>query len=174
MSVLRIHLSVPMTQMAGMHAMDAAASARISEPTVRFTKVYPKGWFRLRTLLKANPTAARVWGFLIEAAGHDNAIVCTYDVLADELEVSARTIMRAVSYLEEHGALVIAKVGTANAYILNPDETWKTYEEHKSFCAFNAKTLASKKQNQNLRRRLTHLIEAQEREPELFEPDTTG
>jgi hypothetical protein len=160
-----------MTQMAGISDMDAAAQARVAEPTTRFTKVYPKGWFRLRTLLKANPTAARVWGFLVETAGHDNALVCTYDVIADELEVSARTVMRAVSYLEQHGALVIAKVGTANAYILNPDETWKTYEEHKSFCAFNARTLASKKQNHNLRRRLTHLIEAQEREPELFERD---
>jgi hypothetical protein len=76
--------------------------------------------------------------------------------------------MRAVSYLDQVGALVIAKVGTANAYILNPDETWKTYEEHKSFCAFNARTLASKKQNQNLRRRLTHLIEKQEQR-ELLE-----
>ena len=141
--------------------MDAAAQARIAEPKPRFTKVYNRGWFRLRSLLNANPTAAKVWSFLVEQAGHDNAVVCTYDVLADELECSARTVMRAVSYLDQAGALVIAKVGTANAYILNPDETWKTYEEHKSFCAFNARTLASKKQNQNLRRRLTHLIEKQ-------------
>ena len=153
--------------------MDRAMASRLSEPTVRFTKVYPKGWFRLRSLLMANPTAAKVWGFLVEQAGHDNAIVCTYDVLADELECSARTVMRAISYLEEHNALVVAKVGTANAYILNPDETWKTYEEHKSFCSFGSRTLASRKQNANLRRRITYMIgsqeSSQEREADLLD-----
>jgi Fe2+ or Zn2+ uptake regulation protein len=146
--------------------MNAAVEARLKEPTVRFTKVYPRGWHRLKTLLKANPTAARVWGFLVEQAGHDNSLVCTSEVIADELEVSVRTVFRSVAFLEKAGALVIAKVGTANAYILNPEETWKTYEEHKSFCAFSSRTLASKKQNQNLRRRLTHMIEAQKEPPE--------
>jgi hypothetical protein len=150
--------------------MQGAAPA-VAERKARFTKVYPKGWLRLRTLLKANPTAARVWGFLAENAGHDNAIVCTLDVIADELEISERTVRRAVHYLNEVGALVIARVGTANAYILNPDEVWKTYEEHKHFCAFTARTLASTKANRTLKRRLTHLIDGQRSQPELFEEE---
>jgi hypothetical protein len=82
-------------------------------------------------------------------------------LLAEELEVSERTIRRAVRHLEEGNHLVVAKVGTANAYILNPAEVWKTYEEHKRFCAFGARTLASKAQNTTLKKRLTHMLEGQ-------------
>ena len=151
--------------------MNRAQEAALKEPTTRFTKVYPKGWHRLTALLRESPMAARVWTFLVENAGHDNALVCSSDVLAEGTGVSVRTVFRAIGYLERVGALVIVKIGPgANCYVLDPAETWKTYEEYRHYCAFNAKTLASKKANPHLKRRLTHMIEKQDaaREPELL------
>jgi hypothetical protein len=125
----------------------------------RFTKLYERGWDRIGQLvtLKGGPTVAKLWVFLARNCGHDNALSCTVDLLAEELEVSEKSIRRAAKYLEEHGALVIAKLGTANVYILNDGEIWKTYEDHKRFCGFRAKTLVSEKANPGLKRRLTHM-----------------
>lgn len=147
--------------------MNAATEAGLREPTARFTKVHPKGWHRLQSLLRANPIAARVWSFLVENVGHDNALVCTSDVIADGAEISVRSVFRAIAYLEKEGAMVVVKIGPgANCYVLDPAETWKTYEEHKHWCSFNTKTLASKRNNPNITRRLKLMIEEQQREKE--------
>lgn len=144
---------------------EGGAEDRPERSGPRFTKVYPKGWEALAALID-NRAAAKLYMFLANNCGHDNAVVCTYDLLAEELELSERTIRRAVRHLEEGDHIVVAKIGTANAYILNPEEVWKTYEEHKRFCGFSARALASKTENGNLKKRLTHIVE---RQPELFD-----
>lgn len=146
-----------------MQQMTPPAQPERSGP--RFTKVYPKGWEALASLID-NRAAAKLYMFLATNCGHDNAVVCTYELLAEELELSERTIRRAVRHLEEHRHLVVAKISAVNAYILNPEEVWKTYEEHKRFCGFSARALVSKTENRNLKKRLTHIIEKQ---PALFD-----
>lgn len=123
----------------------------------RFTKVYERGWEALSGLLD-NRAAAKLYVFLADKCGHDNALVCTYDVLAEELEMHERTIRRAVRDLETRKHIVVAKVGTANCYILNPDEIWKTADENKRFCGFRTRTLVSTKLNPDLKKRLTHMV----------------
>jgi hypothetical protein len=147
-----------------MAGMPDTAEAQVRGP--RFTKVYPKGWDALAGLVD-NRAAAKLYVFLADHCGHDNALVCTLDVIAEELGVNERTVRRAVRDLEERGHIVVAKVGTANAYILNPAEVWKTYEDHKRFCGFRTRTLVSKKHNPDLKRRLTHMVG----QPELFETE---
>jgi hypothetical protein len=132
-----------------------------------FTKVYPRGWKALASLID-NPAAAKLFMFLAENCGHNNAVVCTYGLLSEELSLSERTIRRAVRHLEEGKHIVIAKMGTANAYVLNPEEIWKTYEDHKVFCGFNARALVLKTENGNLKQRLTHITD---RQPVLFEDE---
>lgn len=151
--------------MAGIQDMGTHHSGRRIAPDdgpkgPRFTKVYDRGWERIGQLvtLKGGPTAAKLWVFLARNCGHDNALACSVDLLAEEIGCSERSIIRATKYLEESGALVIAKMGTANVYILNDAEVWKTYEEHHHFCGFRAKTLLSNKQNANLKRRITHMV----------------
>lgn len=134
----------------------------------RFTKVYDKGWDTIASLAE-NAMAVRVYAFLAKHAGHDNAVVCPIEVLAEELNCHPRTIMRATKWLEQQRRLVIVKVGTANAYVLDPTDLWKTYEDHKRFCSFGARTLASKAQNKTLKKRLTHMLEGQ---PDLFDAET--
>jgi hypothetical protein len=134
----------------------------------RFVKLYDKGLERLGQLitLTGGPTVAKVWLFLVTYCGHDNALACPIELMAEELNVHRKSISRATKYLEENGAIVIAKMGTANLYILNDQEVWKTYEEHKRFCGFRARALVGFKENPGIKKRLTHMI-GEPPEPEL-------
>jgi hypothetical protein len=131
----------------------------------RFAKVYREGWHALAGLLD-NKAAAKLYLFLAEHCGHDNGLVCTYELLAEETGMSERTIRRAVRYLEDGNHVAALRMGTARCYVLNPEEVWKTYEDHKRFCAFNARALVSKRENANLKRRLTHFLGSQ---PDLLD-----
>jgi hypothetical protein len=146
------------TTLAGIADMQPQASEEIRKEArgPRFTKVYSKGFQAIAALLD-NPTAAKLYLFLVNNCGHDNAVVCTYGLLSEELELSERTIRRAVRLLEDRHHIAVAKIGTANAYILNPQEVWKTYEDHKRFCGFGARALVSLTDNGNFKKRLTHL-----------------
>jgi len=107
--------------------------------------------------LKGGPTVAKVWVFLVKHCGHDNALVCSLELMAEELDVAERSIRRATRYLETHGAIVIAKVGSGNVYILNDSEVWKTYEKSHRFCGFRTRTLVGFKENPGIRTRMTRI-----------------
>lgn len=137
-----------------------------------FTKVYDKGWTTLSEIIKSNPLAAKVYVFLAQNADIHNAVVCSVELLAEEMECSTRSIMRATKWLEENRHLVIAKIATANAYILKPDDIWKTSEENKKFWSFGAAALISKTQNKTLKRRMTFMIDGKDAaQPELFDAE---
>lgn len=125
----------------------------------RFVKFYDKGLSRVESLLelKGGPTVGKLWVFLVKMAGHENALVASSELLAQHLGVTDRSIRRAAALLADSGAVVIAKVGNANCYILNDDEVWKTAEDHHRFCGFRAKALIGFDENPSLRARLTHL-----------------
>lgn len=123
----------------------------------RFVKVYPQGWKTI-VELSNDAVALRLYAFLADQAGHENALVATYATLAAELEISERTIRRAVRRLEEGEHLVVLKLGTTCVYVLNPDEVWKTKDEHKRFCSFRTRALVPFADNPMLKRRLTHAV----------------
>ena len=148
---------------------DASSGASGSVPKRRFVKLYGTGLDRLDTLfqLKGGPTVGRLWTFLVKHAGHDNALVVTVELIAEALGVHERSIRRAARVLEDAKAIVIAKLGNANVYILNDSEVWKTYEDHHRFCGFRARALIGFKENPGLRARLTHFLP----EPQLFDAE---
>lgn len=135
-------------------------------PKRRFVKLYGPGLERLDKLftIKGGPTVGRLWTFLVRHAGHDNAVVAPVDLIAEALGVNERSVRRAAAALVKADAIVVAKLGNANVYILNDGEVWKTYEDHHRFCGFRARALIGFKDNPGLRARLTHLMP----EPELF------
>lgn len=143
-------------------------SAAVSRDPVPFAKVYEKGWQALASLA-GDAAATRLYVFLASQAGHDNAVVCTYALIGQELELSERTIRRAVRRLEEGGHVVVLRVGSACAYVLNPEEVWKTAHGYKRYCAFRTQTLVPFADNPTLKRRLTHLFQGR-----LNLPDDAG
>ena len=133
--------------------------AKARRETERFTKVYSPGWEALAELIE-NPSA-RLYVFIASNCGHNNALVCSIEVLAQELGVSGRTIRRASAQLQKAGHLEVFKVGTANLYVLNKYEIWKTYEDHKNFAAIDARALVRRQQEGNIKQRLTHMLKKQ-------------
>jgi len=132
-----------------------------------FVQVYPKGWKRLQGLIRSNPSAARVYAFLAEHIdGACGAIVVSQDVMAKELGVHRRTVLRLCKQLEDAGALVRIKVGTGVcAYALDPTEIWKSWDDKKDSAAFLTRTLVLKSDRSNgqVRRKLKVMMG----EPEL-------
>lgn len=123
---------------------------------LRFTKMYPKGLHTLVDLAGSKSTL-RVYLFIVEHCGIENALVASQEMIAQELGVAARTVMRATQSLEKQGHIVVDRIANANVYILNDGEFWKTYEDHKRFSSFRAQTLVPKGKR-NLKKRLTHML----------------
>lgn len=140
-----------------------AARARSHQ---RFTQVYAKGWQTLRAIGE-NQAALRVYTFIAEHCDHLNALVCATELMAEHLKCSDRTIRRATKWLEDNHHVVVVKIGTANAYILDPSDLWKNYDKYKDYCGFSARTLASKRANAHLKRRITLMLERQAEEAEV-------
>ena len=134
----------------------------------KFAKIYNRGW-RTITSIAVNNTALKVYTFIAEHCDHLNALVCPIEVLAEELDLSNRTIMRATKWLQDRGHMTIIKVGTANAYVLDARDIWKNYDQYKRYCSFGATTLISKKANKALKTRLTMMMEGQR---DFFDPET--
>lgn len=126
-----------------------------------FTQVYPAGWQRLQMLMKANASAARLYAFFAENMGTEGAVCVSRSTLAEALDNTERTISRHVKYLEEVGALVVLKVGSANVYCLKPEEVWKSFDNNKTYAPFNTRTLVGKGENPFVKRRLATLLGGQ-------------
>lgn len=125
-----------------------------------FTQMYPKGWQRIRELLKEKQgiPAINLYSFLAEhidpACG---AVVCDQQFLAEKMNVSTRTIRRWLTYLESKNALVrIPVAGKVCAYALDPHEVWKGYDTTKEYAAFVTKTLVNK--NGDIQRRIMSMF----------------
>ena len=77
--------------------------------------------------------------------GSCGAVVADQTFLAEQFNVTTRTIRNWVKYLEEMHALVkIPVTGRVCAYALNPHEVWKGYDNAKPYAAFLTKTLVNK------------------------------
>ena len=113
-----------------------------------FTQVSPKGWERVRELLKDKQgiAALKLYTFLAEHIDHScGAVVAEQQFLADKLGVNRSTIIRWLNYLESKNALVRIPVsGRVCAYALDPHEVWKGYNTTKEYAAFVSKTLVNK------------------------------
>ena len=75
----------------------------------RFTQVSPKGWERVRELLKDSQgiSALKLYSFLAEHIDPTcGAVVADQQFLAEKLGVSRSTIIRWLNYLESKNALV--------------------------------------------------------------------
>ena len=119
-----------------------------SKKNRNFTQMYPKGWQRVRELLrdKQGIPAIQLYSFLAEHIDPTcGAVVCDQQFLAEKMDVSTRTIRRWLTYLESKNALVrIPVAGKVCAYALDPHEVWKGYDTTKEYAAFVTKTLVNK------------------------------
>lgn len=133
----------------------------------RFKKITDKGFETLRAASEY-PMALKTWALVAQHADHTNVLVATNAALAGELGCSARTVRRALLWLEQKGFVVLIRVGTARAIVLDPDAIWGSLDQYKNVCIFHGKVMA--KPDATLRKRLTHMLRVQGRLPPEDEP----
>lgn len=111
-----------------------------------FTQIYPRGWKRVVELAKENPKAFELYAFFAENLDPScGAVVCDQHFLAEQMNVSVRTVQRWLKFLETRDALIrIPVAGRVCAYALDPYEVWKGYDNSKEYAAFTTKTLVNK------------------------------
>ncbi|MDI6508930.1 replication/maintenance protein RepL, partial [Bacillus wiedmannii] len=64
--------------------------------------------------------ASEIFVFFLDNMNNNNLVMASQQLLSVEFGKGRTTIYKAIRYLEEHKFKNVAKVGTANAYIINP------------------------------------------------------
>ena len=95
------------------------------------------------------PPAGAIFQFLSGHMDHYNAVVCSYAVLQEALGISKASVQRGISYLKNEGYIDIAKSGTTNVYILNPNIVWNSWGTNFKYCEFPAKVILSETENKD-------------------------
>ena len=138
-----------------------------------FTQVYPKGWKRIIELSKQKGGSgpAGLYAFFAQHIDPScGAVVCDQQFLADQFEVSTRTIRNWLTHLEQENALLRIPVsGRVCAYALDPHQVWKGYNTSKEYAAFMTKTLVNK--DGDIKRRIMSMFSPEER-PDDRDTDT--
>lgn len=86
----------------------------------------------------ANPQAVRVLLFILEHMDKYNALVCSYKVFEEQLEISHATVARAVTYLKQTGFIVVYRSGSSNVYVMNDNLAWTNAGNKHQYCRFPA------------------------------------
>lgn len=112
-----------------------------------FVQLYRSHIDDITTLAMTNGTAFELFMLLIKHMDGSNALCVSNKVLQEILGKSKQTICNAVKYLRENGWICVLKSGTTNVYVVNPEVSWTSYANEKSYCRFNGSFLLSSSEN---------------------------
>lgn len=112
-------------------------------PFSNFYQINKKHSDDLMWLVSANPNAYRILLFLLDHMDKYNAVICSYTVIQEALDLSRSTASRAVRLLKEHGFIHIMRSGTSNVYIVNNDLAWNSWGNNMQYCEFPANVIIS-------------------------------
>ena len=98
-------------------------------------------------LARDNGKAYDLFMLLVKHMDGTNALAVSNIALSELLQVTTRTVQRAVKYLKDSGWICVLKTGTSNVYIVNPDVAWTSYGNQKQYCKFQANVLLSSSEN---------------------------
>ena len=98
-------------------------------------------------LARDNKKAYDLFMLLVKHMDGTNALAVSNVALSELLQVTTRTIQRAVKYLKDSGWICVLKTGTSNVYIVNPEVAWTSYGNQKQYCKFQANVLLSSSEN---------------------------
>lgn len=116
-----------------------------------FVQIYKGiGLKALQWLISENNLASAILMFFMENMNNRNGVVCSQQLLVEEFGKSRQTIYKAIKFLDEHNFINIGKIGTANAYIINPEIAFQDKNSKKRYVSFDGTILLSKEENKEL------------------------
>ena len=119
--------------------------------------------------LSQNKTAMRLFLFIVKHMDGRNALMASYKVFQEALELSKASIQRGIKYLSDNHIIYIKKSGTANVYLLNPDIAWKSWSSNYKYCEFPANVILAQSEQQeetskpNIKDKRVKTVEVQEK-----------
>ncbi len=103
-------------------------------------------------LMSKSPIAYRTFRFLINNMDGYNSVICSYQVLQEQFNVSKETIRRAIKLLKEKQYIEIYKSGTSNVYAINKEIVWKSWGNQHKYAKFGANIILSEiEQEKNIK-----------------------
>lgn len=103
-----------------------------------FVQLYIDKLDLIMEMMSENPTAAKVFTWLLKQMDRRNALVISQQALAEALDVSRMTIHTSTKYLKEKKAIDVLKSGNTNIYAVNAQIAWKADANGKKYALFDA------------------------------------
>ncbi len=98
---------------------------------------------KLMWLAVKHPKAHAILYFLVDQMDEYNAVMCSYKVLEEVLEISTPTVTRNIKVLKDNGFIQILKSGTSNVYTINDSVYWKSWGNNRKYSKFPANVVLS-------------------------------
>ncbi|MEH7755268.1 replication/maintenance protein RepL, partial [Bacillus toyonensis] len=101
-------------------------------------------------LITNHHLSSNILFFFLENMNNRNVIVCSQQLLMEQFNKGRTTIHNAIKTLKEHGFISVAKIGNANAYIINPEIAFQDSRDKIKYVSFEGKILINKNENEEL------------------------
>lgn len=105
-------------------------------------------------LIGEYPRAYQILVFMEGQMDDYNALVASYKVFAEVLNMSLSTVTRNIRVLREHKFIDIYKSGTANVYVINRRLSWKSWGTNYKYAKFDAKIILSQSEQETFAKKI--------------------
>ena len=109
-----------------------------NSPFSRWTQYNNEHTKELMWLTLNHPKAHAILLFLVDQMDNYNAIMCSYQVLQEVLDVAKDTVRRNIKILKDNGFIAVLKSGASNVYAINDSIYWKSWGNRKQYSKFPA------------------------------------
>ena len=135
-------------QLEEMEKQDTEARKREKKsPYKKFWQTNSEHTKDLIWLAGAEPRANQILFFLLDQMDAYNAVMCSYQVLQEALEIGRATVTRAIKVLKDKGFIAILKSGTSNVYVVNKELAWNSWGKNVKYCKFPTNVILSATEN---------------------------
>jgi DNA-binding transcriptional ArsR family regulator len=117
---------------------ESEAKREKDSPFSRWTQYNNERTREMMWLALKYPKAHAILLFLVDQMDNYNAVMCSYQVLQEVLEVSKATVQRNIQVLKDNGYIAVLKSGTSNVYAINDTVYWKSWGNNLKYSKFPA------------------------------------
>lgn len=100
------------------------------------------------------PKAHQILLFLLDQMDNYNAVVCSYQVIQEALEMGRTTASTSVKILKEKGFITVYKSGTANVYAVNKNLAWGSWGTNYKYAKFDAKIIITESEQEEYQKKI--------------------
>lgn len=105
-------------------------------------------------LIGEYPRAYQILVFMEGQMDDYNALVASYKVFQEALNIGQATVARNIKILKEHKFIDIYKSGTANVYVINRRLSWKSWGTNYKYAKFDAKIILSQSEQETFAKKI--------------------